>query len=85
MASDRKLCARIDISKASQAGELELGQEVTIQIRGKVTSLRGPEESIYPDGPKGKETKHMYPGSIEIQLSKFSVQGASGFEGMEDD
>jgi hypothetical protein len=83
---DRKLTARIDISKASQAGDLELGQEVSIVIRGKVTALRGPSESLNVEsGSKGKEEKYTYPGSIEIQLEKFAVEGTSGFEALLED
>ena len=93
MSDKPKLCARLDISKASQAGDLELGEEVTIVLRGKVRTLRGPEEGIRgpydpiptTSGKKGKEEKYTYPGSIEIEITKMDVKGTSGFEGLADE
>ena len=81
--AERKLCARLDISKASQAGELELGQPVKILISGTVKSLRGPEEGVregYDSKDKSKKVKYTYPGSIEIELDRFAVEGTSEFE-----
>ncbi len=81
--ANRKLCARIDISKASQAGELEIGSPVKILIEGKVKSLRGPEEGLrndYNSQGKDRKVKYNYPGSIEIELENFAVEGTSEFE-----
>lgn len=87
---DRKLCARIDISKASQAADFELGDVVEITIRGKVKSLRGPEETMRPeyntkDGKPGKDKKHVYPGSIELEIESFKVDGGTDFSPMMDE
>jgi len=80
---ERKLCARIDISKASQAGDLEIGKPVKILVSGKIKAIRGPEEGMrtkYKDGKEKGEEKYTYPGSIEIELDKFAVEGTSEFE-----
>ena len=87
MIDERKLTARIDISKASQAGDIEIGKQITVLVTGKVKSIRGPENGLrktYANkGPK--EEKYTYPGSIEIELSKFAVKGQNEFEAAFDD
>lgn len=88
MYDDRKLCARIDISKAKQAAGLSVGEDVEITIKGKIKSIRGPEEGVRPSykiGKEGKEEKYTYPGSIEIELSKYEVAGLGEFAALMDD
>ena len=76
MGEKKKLCARFDISKASMAKDLELGEEVTITVKGRVKSLRGPEEGYHEPYMKGeKARKYSYPGSVELELSSFTVDG----------
>lgn len=83
-----KLCARIDIKKANQADELELGDETTIVIKGKVKALRGPDEYMSTEyGGKGKEDKEVkrsHPGSIEIEITSMKVAKDGKFDGMLD-
>jgi len=82
---DRKLTARVDISKAAQAAKVTVGETVEVVIRGKVKSIRGPEEGTYGVVGDKKSEKYMHPGSIEIELKEFKVLEGSDFSGMEDD
>jgi hypothetical protein len=88
---DGKLCARIDISKASQVDEVGLDDEVTIVVKGKVKSLRGGEQYKSQDYPaeigskaKPKEVVRKIPGSIELEVSEMKVMRDGEFDGMMD-
>jgi len=87
MAETRKMCARIDIRKFKDADGLELGDSVEIVLKGKVKSLRGPEEGIHgPVDSKSKTSdKYNYPGSVEIELESFKLLETGEYEGMLDD
>jgi hypothetical protein len=89
MYGDEKcLKARIDISKASQASGIEVGKDIEITIKGKVKSIRGPEHGerpSYTNGKEGKKEKYTYPGNVEIEISKFKVEGLGEFDGMLED
>ncbi|MBK8123875.1 MAG: hypothetical protein IPK54_10060 [Dokdonella sp.] len=84
---NRKLCARIDLEKFADAAELELGQEVEIVVKGKIASLRGPEERMERDysSKSEKKVKKTYPGSIEVEMGSFKLLSSTEFSGMEDD
>lgn len=84
MYDERKLCARVDIDKVKKVNDVNLGDEVTLVVTGKVTNLRGPEENLYKDG-KGKERKSTYPGSMEIEISEMKVSAVGEFDGLEED
>lgn len=87
MSDDKKLCARIDLEKFADAAELELGQEVEIVVKGKIASLRGPEERMERDysSKSDKKVKKTYPGSIEVEMGSFKLLSSTEFSGMEDD
>lgn len=84
MISERKLCARVDIDKVKKVNDVNLGDEITLVVKGKVTNLRGPEENLYTN-EKGKETKSTYPGSMEIEIDEMKVMSVGVFDGMEED
>jgi len=86
---DEKLCARIDISKASQVDEVGLDDEVTIVVKGKVKSLRGGEQYKSQDysteigsKAKPKEVVRKIPGSIELEVSDMKVMLDGEFDAM---
>jgi hypothetical protein len=81
------MCARIDIRKFKDADGLELGDSVEIVLKGKVKSLRGPEEGVHssPDGKMKKADIYNYPGSVEIELESFKLLETGEYEGMLDD
>lgn len=85
---DSKLCARIDISKDSQAEDLELGEEVTLIVKGKVKRLDGVDQYMSTEYKNGKEKpiQRKIPGHIEIEMSSApKVQRVTQFDGMMDD
>lgn len=75
----RKLCARIDITQASQADKMNIGDEVTITIKGKVKMLKGPEKGMTETyGEKDKKSKpYIEPGVIEIECDDMKVAGTN--------
>lgn len=84
---DGKLCARIDLKRASQVDEVGLDDIVTVVVKGKVKSLRGGEQyksTDYPDSGKGKakEVTRVIPGSIEIEVQDMRVSLDSEFDEM---
>lgn len=84
---DSKLCARVDISKADQVNEIELDDEVTIVIKGKVKRLEGPEQfksTEYKNG-KEKEVNRKHPGHIEVEIISMKVSADNEFEGLLED
>jgi len=76
--------ARIDIRTMKEGMNLSLGDKVKIELTGKVTSLRGPEESMYKD-LKGKTQKNTYPGSMCIEVEGMEVEVVGDFTGMLED
>lgn len=81
---NRKIEARIDLKKVSEVGDVSLGDDVVVVIRGKITSMRGPEENLYTD-IKGKEKKEVWPGSICVEVAKMSVNPEGEFDGLLED
>lgn len=86
---DGKLCARIDLKRASQVDEVGLDDIVTVVVKGKVKSLRGGEQyksTDYPSevGGKGKpkEVTRTIPGSIELEVHDMRVSLDSEFDAM---
>lgn len=79
MDKNRKLCARIDLTNSKVVGGVELGEEVTVVVRGKVKALRGPDQHLYDKyGKNGKVVgteKEVYPGSLEVEISSIQVEG----------
>lgn len=69
--SIKKPLAEIQLAKADQAGGLELGETAVITIRGKVTEMAAPRESI-SYGPTGGKAK-MMPGCVTIEIEEISV------------
>jgi hypothetical protein len=85
---DSKLCARVDISKASQADDVNIDDEVVIVIRGKVKRLEGPEQfkdTDYMGGGKSKPIIRKLPGKIEVEILDMTVKTEGDFDGMMDD
>lgn len=78
-------CARIDLKTFSDAENVELGDIVEIVIKGKVKSLRGPEEGYHTSIDGKKKEKYTYNGSMEIELDSVKLLSGSDFSGMEDD
>ena len=86
----RVVTASIDVMDLLKLQEMEIGTVVEVLIKGKVTSVRGPEESLGMDYPstgskKPKEVKHKYPGNVRLEVQKVEVNPESEFAGMEDD
>jgi hypothetical protein len=75
----RKLCARIDITRASQADNVNIGDEVTITLKGRVKMLKGPEKGMTETyGEKDKKSKpYIEPGVIEIECDDMKVAGTN--------
>ncbi len=85
---DKKLCARVDISKASQADDVNIGDTITIQITGKVKRLEGPDafkDTDYVGSGKSKEIVRKIPGSIELEIDDMKVSTTGDFSGMLED
>lgn len=89
---DGKLCARIDLQKASQVDEVGLDDIVTVIVTGKVKSLRGGEQYKSQDYPmdangksKPKDVVRTIPGSIELEVSEMRVARKGEFDGMLED
>jgi hypothetical protein len=83
-----KLCARVDISKASEADDVNIGDTVSIVIKGKVKRLEGPDQykdTNYVGNGKSKEVIRKIPGSIEIELDSMKVMSEGDFSGMLED
>lgn len=83
MDSKRKITARVDLESVREVKDVALGEMVELRIRGKVCSMRGPEESLYKD-QKGKEVKSLYPGTLEVEISKLEVSSPGEFDGLDD-
>lgn len=84
---DRKMLARIDITKATQVDDVNLDDEVTIVIKGKVKELRGPSEYMgteYLSKGKEKEVKRMTPGEVVLEIGTLTVATDGKFDGMMD-
>lgn len=84
MYDERKITARFDLQKVKTVNEVNLGDTVSVLVRGKVTSMRGPEESLHKDS-KGKEHKSTYPGTLEVEIAKIEISADGEFDGMGDD
>lgn len=83
MDSKPRITARVDLESVRAVKDVELGEVVELRIRGKVCSMRGPEESLYKDS-KGKEVKSTYPGTLEVEISKLEVGSPGEFDGLDD-
>jgi hypothetical protein len=83
-----KLCARVDISKASEVDDVNIDDTVSIVIKGKVKRLEGPEQfkdTDYVGNGKSKEVIRKIPGTIEIELESMKVMSEGDFSGMLED
>lgn len=78
---DRTPSARIDLEKVKTVSEVSLGDVVEVRITGKVTRMCGPSEELWKD-EKGKDKKHTYPGTLEIEMDKIEVASPGDFEEM---
>lgn len=84
--NDGKVCARVDITSASQVGDVNLGDEIEVTIRGTVRSLDGPEKRMdtnYIGDGKEKQVKRLIPGTVEIDISSVSFKPSGSFDGMD--
>jgi len=83
---DGKLCARVDLSKASAVDNVSIDDIVTIVVTGKVKALRGKDEyktfDYGPEGKEGKEVTRINPGSIELEVTDMRVARKGEFDGM---
>lgn len=86
MYDEKSRTVRVDIDKVKQVNDVNLGDTVTLVVKGKVKSMRGPEERLWKD-EKGKEKKSTYPGSIEIEIDEMRIGAEGQFDGLleEDD
>lgn len=87
MGSDSKPKMRLDVSKISLVGDVSLNDEVEVVVKGRVTSIRGPEQSIgmdYPDKGKPKEVERTYPGELCVEISAVKVSTVGEFDGMDE-
>lgn len=83
--SDSKLTARIDIAKASEADDVNIDDEITVVIKGKVKRLEGPEsfkDTEYLSKDKQKQIVRTLPGKIELEITKLTVKVEGEFDGM---
>lgn len=79
---------RLDITKVSMVGDVSLNDEVEIKVKGRVTSIRGPEEYLgteYLGKGKEKEVERICPGTLEVEISAVSVATMNEFDGMDGD
>jgi len=81
---DSKPTARIEFSDANAVDDIDLDDEVTLMVKGKVKALRGPERSRM-----GKKETFEMPGCMELENCKFKVVEAGEWskatEAMEED
>lgn len=79
MEGDDKPTARIEFKSAQDVDDVDLDDEVTLLVRGKVKVLRGPEQRrVENHGPKGPKTRALtLPGCIELENCEFKVVEAS--------
>ena len=84
---DSKLCARVDISKAEQVNDVNLDDEVTIVIKGKVKRLEGEEQFKTTEYKNGKEkaVNRKHPGHIEVEISSMKVTTSGEYDGLLED
>ncbi len=66
-----KPCMQVDITSVKEADGLELGDTVTLMVKGKVKSLEAPKEGI-DYSPEGSKTK-MMPGCIVLEVDDVEV------------
>lgn len=93
MLEDRKIKMRLDIQKVSVVGDIGLNDEVTVTVKGRVTSLRGPEMSletpyVYKEGKEAKskkEVERVYPGSLEVEVAQIKIESDGAFAGIDAD
>jgi hypothetical protein len=83
-----KLCARLDISSAKQVNDVNLGDEITVVVKGKVKRMDGPSQytsSEYLGKGKEKEVERKIPGSVELEITSMEVKTDGEFDGMLED
>ena len=83
-----KPTARIEFKDANDVDDVDLDDEVTLMVKGKVKALRGPERR--KDDFGGKKARTMeFPGCMELEDCEFKVVKTSEWdkatERMEDD
>ena len=82
---------RLDINKVSMVGDVSLNDEVEITVKGRVVSIRGPEQYLTSpyDSCEGKgkikEEERVYPGCLEVEIGTVTVGKMNEFEGMDGD
>jgi hypothetical protein len=85
---DEKPTARIEFRDADSVDDVDLDDEVTLMVKGKVKSLRGPDRHK-TDGPKGRSRNVTFPGCMELENCEFKVVKTTEWdkatEAMEDD
>jgi hypothetical protein len=90
MYGDGKPTAHIEFKSAQDVDDIDLDDEVTLMVRGKVKALRGPEQrKEEPLSGKGKSRNMTFPGCIDLENCEFKVVSASEWgqatERMEED
>lgn len=88
---DRKLTATFDIKPGMEIlDELTIEDEVEIVLKGKVTAIRGGEESMErdweaKDPDKAPKKKRIYPGSVTLELKSVRMARQGEFDAMMED
>ena len=82
--NSKKIYANIDLRKVSAVGDVSLGDDVEITIKGKIVGLRGPDESLYTTD-KNKVKKDVYPGNVRVEVTSLQIDNVGEFEPMMED
>jgi hypothetical protein len=89
MEPDKTPKMRVDINKVSMVGDIGLHDEVTITVKGKVTSIRGPEQYVGTEyvgkNETPKKVDRTYPGSLEVEIQGMKIATVNQFDAMDED
>lgn len=87
VSADKTYKMRLDINKISLVGDVALNDEVLVKVKGRVTAIRGPEQSLEVpyDSKNKKEIARVYPGSLEVEIDKVEIQTEDQFAGLDED
>ncbi len=69
---ERKREVRVEVTDKEIKG-VEMGTEITLKVKGKVTSARLSEEPMYDDDLR-------WPGNLEVEIKDLEIVNGSQFE-----
>lgn len=78
--NSKERSATVDLMKADNVTEINLGAKVRVTLVGEVVGLRGCEQTKYGDGEVS-----TYPGNLRLEVDSFKIVKLGDFDGMEDD